>query len=116
MAGPTQVADARYCFGPGTLAGDAGTGADAIAAVTSAGGAGVDRVVLGILLKNLATNSDSLRAFGSENKKWLLYDTNFETLRYRRDGSITCAKFEPIDWIAILPPFFVSFRPENEKK
>ena len=42
-------------FGLGTiLAPDAGTGADAIVSVPSAGGAGVDRVLLGILLSGIS--------------------------------------------------------------
>ena len=52
VARSTKVADARSGFGFGfgtTLAADAGTAADAIATAPSAGRAGVDRVVLGIL-------------------------------------------------------------------
>ena len=46
----TKVANAQLGIGVKTLAGDAGTRTDAIAAVASAGGKGVDSVILGILL------------------------------------------------------------------
>lgn len=54
----TKVADARLGLDGTTLTGDIGTGADATAVVASAGEAGVDRVVFGILLSRIfATNS-----------------------------------------------------------
>ena len=43
-----------------------------------------------------------LRGFGSEKKKGRLCDTSSEAFRYNRWFHYFCAKFEPIEGIAIL--------------
>ena len=87
----TQAANALFGLGRGAATGNAGTGADAIAAAAAAGGVGVERVVRGILQYSREMARPTLLASIQIPRRSDIVN-----------GSIIYAKFESMDWIAIL--------------
>ena len=103
VEGSTQTADALFGLGRGSSR----AGADAVAAAAAAERVGVERVVRGILQYSQALGDRFVKLTRFRERK-----EEAASLRYKfRDisiinGSIICAKFRSMDWIAILPRIF----------
>ena len=100
-----QAADAQVGLERGASMGNAGTGADALAATAAAERVGVERVVRGIL-----QYSQDFRDRFVKRTRFRERKEEVTSLRYKIPrhfdiiyGSIICVKFESMDWIAILP-------------